>query len=79
MNVVFFQVASLFSTGVDNEKSLELTTTKYPVAQWHDHAKHSGLNSVFLLSKNESVLNILVYFLEQFQRFSRGLQPLENL
>ena len=31
----------------------------------------------FLLPKNESVLNILVYFLEQFQRFSRGLQPLE--
>ena len=25
----------------------------------------------FLLPKNESVLNILVYFLEQFQRFSR--------
>ena len=33
----------------------------------------------FLLPKNESVLNILGYFLEQFQIFSRGLQPLENL
>ena len=33
----------------------------------------------FLLPKNESVLNILVYFLEQFQIFSRGLQPRENL
>jgi hypothetical protein len=31
----------------------------------------------FLLPKIESVLNILVYFLEQFQRFSWGLQPLE--
>ena len=33
----------------------------------------------FFLPKNESVLNILVYFLEQFQRFSRGLQTLEIL
>jgi hypothetical protein len=30
-----------------------------------------------LLPKNESVLNILGYFLEQFQIFSRGLQRLE--
>ena len=32
-----------------------------------------------LLSKNESVLNILVCFLEQFQRLSQGLQPPEHL
>ena len=31
----------------------------------------------FLLPKNESVLNILGYFLEQFQIFSQGLQPHE--
>ena len=31
----------------------------------------------FLLPKNESVLKILLYFLEQFQRCSQGLQPLE--
>ena len=42
-----------------------------------DHAKHSGVNSFFLLPKNESVLNTLGYFLEQFQIFSRGLQALE--
>ena len=29
--------------------------------------------------KNESVLNILAYFPEQFQTFSQGLQPLKNL
>ena len=32
----------------------------------------------FLLPKNESDLYILVYF-QQFQKFSGGLQPLENL
>ena len=37
--------------------------------------KQSGLNPI-LLPKNESVLNILVCFLEQFQIFSRGLQTL---
>ena len=31
----------------------------------------------FSLPKNESVLNILLYFLEQFLIFSQGLQPLE--
>ena len=25
--------------------------TKHPVAQWHDHAKHSGLNSIFCCLK----------------------------
>ena len=45
----------------------------------NDHAKHFWFKLNFLLPKNESVLNILMYFLEQFQRFSRGLQPLENL
>jgi hypothetical protein len=93
--VAFFHVASLFSTGVDNEKvgvdnekALELTNrtvfhrgrqwkssragqqnnffifqsdfnieispknaTKHPVALWHDHAKHSGLNSIFCCLK----------------------------
>ena len=33
----------------------------------------------FLLPRNESVLNILVHFLGQFQRFSRDLQPLEKI
>ena len=42
-------------------------------------SKNATKYSVALLPKNESVLNILGYFLEQFQRFSRGLQPLENL
>ena len=32
-----------------------------------------------MLPKNESVLNILVYFLEQLQRYSRDLQPLEYI
>ena len=45
-----------------NEEISPKNATKHPVAYWHDHAKHSGLN--------ESVLNILVYFLEQFPRFS---------
>ena len=49
-------------------------TTKHLVAQWHDHAKHSDLNSIFCCL-NESVLNISVYFLEQFQRCSGGLCP----
>ena len=47
---------------------------------------HSGMitpnilvRTLFLLPKNESVLNILGYFLEQFETLSRGLQPLENL
>ena len=75
---------------VDNEKALELKEffhisacfqcrniiQKYIVA-WSRQAFWFKLN--FLLPKNESVWNILVYFLEQFQRFSRGLQPLENL
>ena len=38
-----------------------------------------GLNSIFCCLKMKSVSSILGYFLEQFQRFSRGLQPLENL
>ena len=56
--VAFFHVALLLSTeaenkkaGVDNEKALELTNSTV----FH-----------FLLPKNESVLKILVYFLEQF-------------
>ena len=32
----------------------------------------------FLSPKNESVLNILVHFLEQFQRFSQGLQAMQQ-
>ena len=43
--------------------------TKHPVAQWHDQA-HSGLNSIFCCQKNKLVLNMLLCFLEQFQRFS---------
>ena len=39
-----------------------------------DHTKHSGLNSI--LPKNESVLSILGYFLEQFQIFSQGLSKI---
>ena len=25
--------------------------TKHPVAEWHDHAKHTGLNSIFVAKK----------------------------
>ena len=52
--VAFFHVASLLSTGVDNdkvevdnEKALELTNSTV----FHDHAKHSGLNSIFCCLK----------------------------
>ena len=37
-----------------------------------------GLNSIFCCLKMKSVFNILGYFLEHFQRFSLGLQPLEG-
>ena len=37
-----------------------------------------GLNSIFGCLKMKSVLNILGYFLEQFQRFTLVLQPFEG-
>ena len=75
-------VKKIQTAGYNGTRAVEISpknATKYLVAQWHDHAKHSGLNSIFLVPKNESVLNILGYFLEQFQIFSQGLQPPEYL
>ena len=71
---IFFQISAWFQcrniTQICNK-------TSCCIVAWSRQTFWVQLN--FLLPKNESVLNILVYFLEQFQRFSRGLQPLENL
>ena len=103
--VAFFHVASL-STGVDNEKALELTNSTvfhrgrqwkssragqqnifFHISAWFQYRNITQkcnktsccimawsrqtfwLELDFLLPKNESVLNILDYFLEQFQNF----------
>ena len=93
--VAFYPVASLLSTGVDNEKALEVDNriifshfSLISIYKYHPKmqqnillhsGKHFGLNSICCCLKMKSILNILGYFLEQFQIFSRGLQPLENL
>ena len=71
---VFFHISAWFQYRNITHKC---NKTSCCIVAWSRQTFWSKLN--FLLPKNESVLNILVYFLEQFQRFSRGLQPLENL
>ena len=71
---IFFNISAWFQYRIMTQKC---NKTSCCIVAWSRQTFWSKLN--FLLPKNESVLNILVYFLEQFQRFSRGLQPLENL
>ena len=71
---IFFHISAWFQCRNITQKC---NKTSCCIVAWSRQTFWFKLN--FLLPKNESVLNILVYFLEQFQRFSRGLQPLENL
>ena len=70
----FFHISAWFQCRNVTQKC---NKTSCCIMAWSRQTFWFKLN--FLLPKNESVLNILVYFLEQFQRFSLGLQPLKNL
>ena len=69
---IFFHISTWFQYRNINPKC---NKTSCCIVPWSRQTFWLKLN--FLLSKNESVLNILVYFLEQFQSFSQGLQPLK--